>query len=226
MKHFRRILFNVLSALSLLMCVGMIALWARSYWHVDIIRTAHARKYAAFSGGGGVVLEVSDAKRRTGNWRLDLDPRSRNLGKYDESALNYRKMLDAQFAQWPRYLSSPYAGRQSLLRRTAAPPHYVLWPQVQPVSGQISATFDNASGRAVETWMIGKAMWLPYWVPALFTALLPTIWLAGARHRLRARRQRLNLCPRCGYDLRASPDRCPECGAEAIDNSLNPASIK
>jgi hypothetical protein len=37
------------------------------------------------------------------------------------------------------------------------------------------------------------------------------LWRLGRRRQLR-RRQQACRCPACGYDLRASKDRCPECG--------------
>jgi hypothetical protein len=51
---------------------------------------------------------------------------------------------------------------------------------------------------------------LPYWLILIMTALLPAARLTS---RLRGKRHRSGLCPQCGYDLRATPDRCPECGA-------------
>jgi hypothetical protein len=59
---------------------------------------------------------------------------------------------------------------------------------------------------------------VPAWFLILITALAPSVWL---RRRLRQRyRATYNLCLTCGYDLRASTDRCPECGTAVTMNGL------
>ena len=51
---------------------------------------------------------------------------------------------------------------------------------------------------------------LPIWTFLFGFAILPTLWLF-ALLRTRRRAQSFH-CSKCGYDLRATPDRCPECG--------------
>jgi hypothetical protein len=98
----------------------------------------------------------------------------------------------------------------------ALPTHSAQFPspgtsRVLPVPGAKDMSF---LGFALQTTGTSDYLWqrwvLPLWFPILVTALLP---LARMRPEFRrCRRARLNLCPICGYDLRATPGRCPECG--------------
>ena len=54
----------------------------------------------------------------------------------------------------------------------------------------------------------------PAWLPTGVFAVLPLV--RGASFVRRRRRVREGHCEKCGYDLRATPERCPECGAAAI----------
>jgi hypothetical protein len=48
--------------------------------------------------------------------------------------------------------------------------------------------------------------------PLFLLSLVVPCWLV-LRRWIRHRPPRPGLCRNCGYDLRATPDRCPECGA-------------
>ena len=53
---------------------------------------------------------------------------------------------------------------------------------------------------------------VPHWALVLGTLPLPAAYLWSASRR---RRWPVGHCRHCGYDLRASPERCPECGRPA-----------
>lgn len=59
--------------------------------------------------------------------------------------------------------------------------------------------------------LVCRAIGAPMWVLGV-PLLLPATIVLIRRGRRSRRRHRRGLCQACGYDLRASPDRCPECG--------------
>jgi hypothetical protein len=63
----------------------------------------------------------------------------------------------------------------------------------------------------------GWSLSVPGWGVAGLALLPPALWLHRRRiERRRRARSSVGLCPACGYDLRASPRRCPECGVAVV----------
>lgn len=60
------------------------------------------------------------------------------------------------------------------------------------------------------TYSNGWNVWVPWWFPTLLFLIAPARW--AYRTWRGAKRGMGGICPVSGYDLRATPARCPECG--------------
>jgi len=101
-----------------------------------------------------------------------------------------------------------------------------VWSKVGLLSVETDVPWDryvDPTG-TVETWFYGfasadcRTLILPYWLIAVPLGAVTILW--WARLSRRAWREHVGrvrcahgLCAACGYDLRGTPDRCPECGS-------------
>lgn len=71
---------------------------------------------------------------------------------------------------------------------------------------------EQGTGRPA--WIHFARVTVPYWFLALF-ASLAALMASIMPTRRGTLRRRVGCCVKCGYDLRATPSRCPECGTAA-----------
>jgi hypothetical protein len=115
-----------------------------------------------------------------------------------------------------------YFRRESLRKADAAVPPRWGWVPTYRAANQPrdiverlrTFRWDLINGRSQWT----RVGWVPHWPFVVAAGVMP-----GARFFLwfrRRRRKRTGHCSACGYDLRATPGRCPECGAVAAAGTL------
>ena len=216
----RRKLFNLASAASLLLCAAMVALWVRGYSVADDL---------------GWVCRDVNLSLPAEEWftrRIDIGVGSGIVGFNSEQIIwakaypHYRQHSGTwrwRFDGWeqipsPRRGGAIWDGRPDPLveQDTFMQRRGFGWWDHPAVT-----VWNDYDSQFIPTHEFGFCV--PSWVIALAAAVLPTrLWRIYSRrtHGSSGR------CARCGYDLRATPDRCPECGTPVAkkDVAAKPAS--
>lgn len=87
--------------------------------------------------------------------------------------------------------------------------------------------YERHNRREADYVNVGVAVGVPYWFVALVAGGVATWSLRSAWAAVRSwRRVKQGRCVQCGYDLRATPDRCPECGTESPKAATRTRSIQ
>jgi hypothetical protein len=183
MKRFRCILANAIATLSLILCIAVLGLWVRSYYFRDILSWTP----------GPASTHVTQSIRGAVH---DLT----TFGTVAQGSMQYQSDRLSPQAIWNGGMSSYPVEPEWHLG--------FIYQYYTRVRMAVYMTERSNSTRLFTT--SHRLIVIPYWFPALLFALCPFWRLIS---RIRKREDGVSgRCRKCGYDLRATPDRCPECG--------------
>jgi hypothetical protein len=198
-----RRLLTLSAALSLLACVATVALWVRSARLADaLFRTSVKRPpaqgyddYALWSSAGLLVWQ-----------REDVTPSPDDLRVMGEAIVGMEEEGWHYVGPQPAFPFYQDEDRWLAIN--------VGWSSYHPPR---TGFFTEPPAPADNVWRTSSSVWFPHWMLAAATAVLPAFVIGRALIAVRRRkaRSRAGACANCGYDLRATVGRCPECGTTA-----------
>ena len=179
---------NILAAISLFLFLAAIAVWALGVNHQSRIFNPSPQWFCSF----GIV---------------------RRGMPFPKIEIGFRHYFQPQI--WGPVIGSGPAEIQAA----------AAWKeQFGPVINFERASFDMgripliSNTRELRLFAAGCAYWIsiPDWAAVIALAIFPAIACYQRRRRSLRERIEQNLCVACGYDLRATPHRCPECGTVPV----------
>ncbi len=193
----------MIAVTSLLVTVAMLVVTIRSYFVGDEIQINLYKQYSV--GDGKAYIAVGCIRQFRQRWAESPD----GVVTYSETAVTpkpnswgtslYRSISSKPFASvlWFHFdYQNDHSSLSGLDPSFPLPP----WKTTAANSGKMGYL---VAPRAVQRW----TLIIPDWF--IIVCAVATFWYSRKKAR---REHRPGFCPICGYDLRATPDRCPECG--------------
>jgi hypothetical protein len=187
-------LFPILAGASLAIAILLAVLWVRSYavgdsfswqfWNEQPKWTFWTQDMVLIGHGGIGFNRINQS----------------NPTSVPGADITWRKAMDREFGV--SHIPFHRSGKPEF-------PDFHFRSNDNPVLGFKFGHFINGQAgttRYSEGWQIV----LPCWFVLPMMLLLPGLWYG--LHRRKKRRVSEGRCAFCGYDLRATPERCPECG--------------
>ena len=188
--RFFRWLRGILCRVSFLLFLATIGLWIRTYWSCDCIDAMTCRL-----GAESCMVRYAAACPQ-GHVSIRRERYYQRFG------------LEDPVCSWEVYDPTPPDGVVNSFSNSSSKSFLGF--------GFNPGGFFKASGSRHDRDGVVFSVQYPFWAQAAIFAVAPLLacrklW-ARRRESFRAAR---GLCLQCGYDLRATPERCPECGLPA-----------
>jgi hypothetical protein len=197
MKRLVRIIFNLLTVVSAILFVAAVALCVRSYWRSDVrICRSFIQPVPALGDPD------SPAQYVVGSYRGFISFAWINYVGWSTETPKMKWLVPRLLPGWPTVFGRAKASMsmRGFYFYDEASTGYPYLPAVR--------------------WF--RMVSISFWPIILVSAILPATWTYRYL-QTRRRRPLTEACRVCGYDLRATRDRCPECGAAC--KAASPAGV-